>query len=120
MKKVKYRFGPRVLVARFFGLLAAIWPVPFRFYARPILMTGRIPHPFKPRCLQDIILKNMIIPDNVNRAIVADKIAARGWVKEKIGGKYINPLYDVCKSHDELSQKNYPYPYVVKTNHASC
>lgn len=119
MKIGKYSFGPRVLVSRVFRVLAAIWPTPYMFYTQPIVATGRIPRPFRPRSLQDIILKNMMIPDNVTRAIVADKIAARGWAMEKIGSKYIIPLFDICDSPNALDQKNYPYPYVVKTNHAS-
>ncbi len=119
MKIGKLSIGPWVLVARFYQLLGIFWPVPFWFYAQPIILSGRIPRPFKPRTLQDIILKNMIIPDNPDRAIVADKIAARGWAMEKIGLEYLIPLYDVCDTSEEIAQKNYPYPYVVKTNHAS-
>ena len=61
----------------------------------------------------------MMFPDTIERAIIADKIAARGWVAEKVGFEHIAPIYDICDSVAELSKKIYAYPYVVKTNHAS-
>ena len=119
MKILKLRIGPRVLVYRFYNLLSCIWFIPFGFYKGPIFATGIVPHPLKPRTFRDLIMNKMIIPDNIFRAVVADKIAARGWVAERIGREILVPLYDICETAKQVCQNEYPYPYVVKTSHAS-
>jgi len=119
LKIGKFSFGPRVFFARVFSMLGKIWFIPFGFYRGPILVSGTLPHPLQPRTLRDLILNKMMFPDTITRAIRTDKIAARGWVSERIGDKYIVPLYDICDHPDDLKTKNYPYPYVVKPNHGS-
>ena len=119
MRFGKYWISPVVLVMRFYQLLSLIWYVPFGYYKRPILATGTVPHPLKPRSLRDLVLNKMMVPDNILRAIVADKLAARGWASEKIGPEHLAPLFDILDNAEALRGKNYPYPYVVKTNHAS-
>lgn len=103
----------------FYKTLAVFWFIPFGFYAGPIKRTGRTPHPLVPRNLQDLTLHKMMFPDNIYRAVVADKIAVRGWIAERVGAKYLTRLYDICDKFEDLKQQEYPLPCVIKTNHAS-
>ncbi|MBL4806986.1 MAG: hypothetical protein JKY31_06810 [Rhodobacteraceae bacterium] len=119
MRFGKFRISPWVIVERLYNLLAKIWFIPFGFYARPISVTGTIPHPLAPRTLRDLLLQKMMFPDNIERAIVSDKIAARGWVADRIGADHLIPLYGIYDTPEELYENTHPFPYVIKTNHAS-
>jgi len=119
MRIGKYWLSPMVLVMRFYQLLGKIWFIPFGFYALPMKATGRVPHPLKPRGFRDLILNKMMFPDSIMRAVFADKIAARGLAANIIGSQYIIEVYDILDTVESLSEKNYPYPYIVKPNHAS-
>lgn len=119
MSSRNYRFGLTVAIRRFFRLLSRFWPVPFAFYEGPVRVTGKLPHPLAPRTIRDLVLNKMMFPDNADRAIIADKIAARGWVAERIGAEYLIPLYDICDTPEQLRLDEYPLPFVVKSNHAS-
>ena len=102
-----------------YRILSLFWFIPFGFYRDPLRKSGVTPHPLVPRNLRDLTLNKMMFPDNVYRAVVADKIAARGWVEERIGPNYLIPLYDICDSADQLRIHDYPLPCVIKSNHAS-
>lgn len=119
MKIGKFRFGPEVIAMRFFRLLSRIWFIPFGFYVQPILVSRKIPHPLRPRNYRDLTLNKMMFPDNVARAVIADKIAARGWVAKRIGKEHLIPIYDICDTADKLRLHDYPLPFVVKSSHAS-
>ncbi|MEE9454589.1 MAG: ATP-grasp fold amidoligase family protein [Paracoccaceae bacterium] len=103
----------------FFKILSWVWFIPFGFYKEPLKKSRVIPHPLAPRNLRDLILNKMMFPDNILRAVVADKIATRGWVEEKLGIKYLVPLYDICETAQDLQIHKYPLPCVIKSNHAS-
>lgn len=115
----KFSISPWNIVVKFFRLLSYIWFIPFGFYLGPIKTSGKIPHPLKPRNYRDITLNKMMFPDNISRAVIADKVAARGWVAERIGKKYLTPVYDICDTPEQLQLTDYPLPCVIKSNHAS-
>ena len=48
---------------------------------------------------------------------LSDKYLVREWVKEKIGEKYLIPLYGVWNSFDEINFNLLPQQFVLKTNH---
>lgn len=50
---------------------------------------------------------------------MADKYAVRKIVAEKIGEKYLNELYDVYESVDEIEFSNLPVSFVLKGTHGS-
>ncbi len=102
-----------------YRILSLFWFIPFGFYRDPLRNSGLTPHPLVPRNLRDLTLNKMMFPDNLSRAVVADKIAARGWVEERIGPNYLVPLYDICDSADQLRIHDYPLPCVIKSSHAS-
>ncbi|KAG4097204.1 TupA-like ATPgrasp-domain-containing protein [Neocallimastix lanati (nom. inval.)] len=50
---------------------------------------------------------------------ITDKYLVRGWIKEKIGEKYLIPLLGVWDSFDEINFDLLPNQFVLKTNHGS-
>ena len=50
---------------------------------------------------------------------LADKIAVRDYVKEKIGEEYLIPLLGSWNSFDEIDFENLPSKFVLKCNHGS-
>lgn len=56
---------------------------------------------------------------NPEKTCLADKIAVREWVKDKIGEKYLKKIYGIYNSFDEIDFKNLPDEYAIKTNHGS-
>lgn len=106
------------LKRRFFRLLSRIWFVPFGFYDGPLRKSNVMPHPLVPRDYRDLTLHKMMFQDNYLRAVVSDKIAAQGWVKERVGEKYLIPIYDICDRPEDLRFDDYPLPCVIKSNHA--
>ena len=56
---------------------------------------------------------------NPSRSMLADKVAVRDWIKEKIGEEYLIPIYGVFNSFDEIDFDKLPKQFVLKTNHSS-
>ena len=50
---------------------------------------------------------------------LADKYAVREWVSERIGSKYLIPLYGVWDSFKEIDFKKLPNEFALKCNHGS-
>ena len=53
------------------------------------------------------------------RTFLIDKITAREWVAQKVGGKYIVPLLGVWNSFDEIDFDNLPKRFALKCNHGA-
>lgn len=51
------------------------------------------------------------------KTTLADKLAVRNWIKEKIGEKYLKKIYGVYNTFDEIDFSILPEEYVIKTNH---
>jgi hypothetical protein len=51
--------------------------------------------------------------------ICADKYEVRDYVKQKIGKEYLNELYGVYESIDELNKDTLPKSFVLKCTHGS-
>lgn len=49
-------------------------------------------------------------------AMLADKVAVRNFVKERIGEKYLNKLYGTWDSVDKIDFEQLPERFVLKTN----
>lgn len=114
-----YSFSLSNLKRRFFRLLAKKWFTPFGFYEAPLRASPKIPHPLNPQDFRDFVLQKMMFQENFHRAVVADKVAARGWVTDRVGPDYLIPLYDICDKPEDLKIGEYPLPCVIKSNHAS-
>ena len=48
---------------------------------------------------------------------LADKLAVRDWVKDKIGEKYLKKIYGVYEKYEDIDFSKLPDEYVIKTNH---
>lgn len=57
--------------------------------------------------------------DNELRTRLTDKVLVREWIKEKIGEKYLIPIYGVYDSFDDIEFDKLPNQFVIKTNHSS-
>ena len=53
------------------------------------------------------------------KTTLADKVAVRDWVADKIGEEYLIPIYGVYDSFDEIDFDKLPDRFVIKTNHGS-
>lgn len=50
-------------------------------------------------------------------ALLADKLAVRTFIKERIGEKYLTKLYGIYDFADEITLDTLPNSFVLKTNH---
>ena len=51
--------------------------------------------------------------------LLADKYSVRGWVRERVGEKYLVPLLGVWHSAEEIDFDSLPERFVLKANHGS-
>lgn len=51
------------------------------------------------------------------KTLLTDKILVRDWVSDKIGEKYLKPIFQVCSTFDEIDFNSLPDSFVVKCNH---
>lgn len=56
---------------------------------------------------------------NPMRSMLTDKALVREWIIEKIGEKYLIPIYGIYDSFDQISFDKLPDQFVLKTNHSS-
>lgn len=83
---------------------------------------GVIPNFKKPTSWGEFIGHRKFYGDYKKLANVADKLMVRNYVKKQIGEKYLQDLYDVVESTDDISEEKYqkyPEQFVAKPNHAS-
>lgn len=50
---------------------------------------------------------------------LSDKYLVRSWVTEKIGKKYLVPIYGIWDSYDDIDFSSLPRRFVLKCNHGS-
>jgi len=62
-------------------------------------------------------LKVYFHPPILNQLV--DKYAVRSYVKEKIGGAFLNELYQVCDSFEEIDFEALPNRFIIKGTHGS-
>ncbi|MGB6128512.1 MAG: ATP-grasp fold amidoligase family protein [Psychrilyobacter sp.] len=68
-----------------------------------------------PKTFNEKIQHRKLYENNSLFSVCADKYAVREYVKNKIGGKYLIPLYLVTKKITEEQYKNLPETFVIKT-----
>ncbi len=72
-----------------------------------------------PRSYSEKIQFLKLYDDNSLRSMLTDKVQVREWIKEKIGERYLMPVFGIYDSVDEIDFDNLPEKYVIKTNHGS-
>jgi hypothetical protein len=88
------------------------------FWARQ----GFIPDFNKPQIWGEFICNRKFYGDYRALAAVADKLAVRDYVEERIGSAYLKNLIDVAENENVISKQRYltyPEKFVAKPNHAS-
>lgn len=56
---------------------------------------------------------------NPMRSQLTDKVLVREWIKEKIGEKFLIPVYGVYDKPEDIDFDKLPNSFVIKTNHSS-
>jgi len=51
------------------------------------------------------------------KTTLADKLAVRDWVKDKIGEEYLKQIYAVASCYEDINFREMPKEFVIKTNH---
>ena len=61
----------------------------------------------------------MLYDQTPEHIIYSDKIKVRDYISEKIGDKYLVPMYQICGRADDINFDVLPTSFVIKTNHDS-
>jgi hypothetical protein len=72
-----------------------------------------------PRTFNEKILYKMARDRRVILSLVADKLAVREYVSEKVGEQYLTKLYRVFGKNSDLDFSELPRNFVLKPNHGS-
>lgn len=67
---------------------------------------------------EKIHVSKVYMPDPIKTRL-ADKVAVREWITERIGSEYLIPLLGVYDSFDEIDFDALPDSFVIKCNHDS-
>lgn len=71
----------------------------------------------EPKTLSEKMMWLRIYDNTPLKTKCADKYLVREYVKEKIGEKYLIPLYGVYDKFEEINFNNLPNSFVIKCNH---
>lgn len=88
------------------------------FWAR----LGEVPNFKRPHNLWEFVCSQKLYGDFERFAAVADKIAVRKYVEQRIGSFYLKKLIDVVHNENDITEERYlgyPEQFVAKPNHAS-
>lgn len=90
----------------------------FVFALRYYLWSKKFINWNNPRNLQEFSMCQLFSKDTSLDffAMLADKVAVRNFVRERIGDKYLNELYATWTSPNDISIENLPNCFVLKTN----
>ena len=89
----------------------------FKILWKYFLRKGRIINLKNPRLFTEKIQWLKIYDCTPIKTRLADKIAVREWVKEKIGEKYLKKVYGIYEKYEDIDFSKLPEEYVIKTNH---
>lgn len=81
--------------------------------------TGAAPRLVFPRTFNDKMQWLKLFDRKTDYFRIADKLAVRQYVTERIGEQFLNRLYAVYRSVNEIDLSSLPERFVLKTTHAS-
>jgi len=84
-----------------------------------LLTVERLPRFRNPRYFKDHLNALKLWDRNPLRALVADKLAVRDFVRARVGERCLPELYKVWASADEIGFDGLPQQFVLKANHGS-
>ena len=82
-------------------------------------MFGRAMDWDKPKTYNEKIHVSKVYMPTPEKTRLADKVAVREWITEKIGGQYLIPMLGVYDSFDDIDFDVLPDKFVIKCNHDS-
>lgn len=80
---------------------------------------GYWPHLKHPRSFNEKLGHRKLFDRNPLYTILADKVAFRGFVEERLGPGYLVPVLGVFNGPDDIPWDELPSSFVIKTNHRS-
>jgi hypothetical protein len=82
-------------------------------------MFGRPPDLRHPTTFNEKVAYKILYDRRPILTRLADKLRARDYVAERIGGRYLAELFQVCRSAAEIDWRKLPRRFVLKTNHGN-
>jgi len=80
---------------------------------------GRLPNFAHPQRFTEKVLRRKLIDRDPRLPILADKIAAKAFVAERIGAQYVTPTLWSGERLPPRGERGWPLPYVLKANNGS-
>ena len=116
LHRLRHVKSPGLAIARLLGR-----PLPDRLYMQlgHSLFFGNWPDFADPRTLSERIMASMLRCRDPILKTAADKVRARGYIAERVGDRYLVPLYGVWDSADEIPLDTLTRPCVIKPSAAS-
>ena len=116
LDRLRHVKSPGLAIARLLGR-----PLPDRLYMQlgHWLFFGCWPDFAHPRTLSEHIMASMLRCRDPILKTAADKILARRYIAERVGHKYLVPLYGIWGSADEIPLDTLARPCVIKPSAAS-
>ncbi len=84
-----------------------------------LLTVERLPRFRNPRYFKDYLNALKLWDRDPVRALVADKLAVRDFVRERVGEKYLTELHGQWASAGDITFDGLPQRFVLKANHGS-
>ena len=115
-KRARNAKSPGLFVARLLGR-----PLPDRLYMQigHRFFFGFWPDFERPQTLSENIMSYILRGRDPLLKVAADKVRARQYVAERVGQKYLVPLYGVWERADDIPLETLPRPCVLKPAAAS-
>ena len=89
----------------------------FRSY--PVFFVRNLPRALRPRTFADHVRRKMLFDRRPYLAITADKVRARDYVREKVGGHVLTEAYAIAEDPRTIDWNAVPRTYVCKATHGS-
>lgn len=86
---------------------------------RFIKKLGYVPNLVKPESFNEKVTARMIFERDTLHTLLADKVAVRELIEEKIGKKFLVPLIGIYESFSDIKQTELPAQFVLKCSHDS-
>ena len=94
-------------------------PKPLYLLARFYLKLGYLPNIIAPRTFNEKVLAKMLFDRTPQLRMVADKLAARDFIAQRVGKTYLPRIYAIWKSADDVELRPEWRRVVVKASHGS-
>ncbi|MEI8364833.1 MAG: ATP-grasp fold amidoligase family protein [Parachlamydiaceae bacterium] len=80
---------------------------------------GKYPNLKNPTTFSEKIAYKRLYDRRAILTQIADKIHVRNFVESRIGSKYLQTIYQIAKTPEEIDWDSLPSQFVLKTNHGS-